>query len=193
MADALARNLDLQMRWYGEPLGDRFRRLLDGLNLSQAQLAGALGLSAPMLSQLMSGQRAKISNPAVLSRLLQLEAMAAEPGWTAQPETERQRRLEEVRAAQSTTLTVDQGQSHAQNQLQGHGQSHGQAPSQTAEPADQVAAVQTLLRELASAADLEGAAKLLDAQYPEIAEALRVLGTGRTQDARAFYTRITST
>ncbi|WP_328990154.1 helix-turn-helix domain-containing protein [Kribbella sp. NBC_01245] len=183
MADALARNIDLQMRWYGEPLGDRFRRLLDGLSLSQAQLAGALGLSAPMLSQLMSGQRAKISNPAVLSRLLQLEAMAAEPGWTALPDTERQRRLEEVRAAQSTTLTVDQGQAHGQSQ----------ASAQTAEPADQVAAIQTLLRELASAAELEGAATLLDEQYPEIAEALRVLGTGRTQDARAFYTRITST
>ena len=37
-----------------------------------------LGVSAPMLSQLASGQRAKIANPAVLVRLQALRAAA----WT---------------------------------------------------------------------------------------------------------------
>lgn len=174
MSDAHERNLELQQQWYGEPLGARFRRLLDRLALSQAQLAGVLGLSAPMLSQLMSGQRAKISNPAVLSRVLQLEAMVGEPGWDTTPAPERERRLDEIRAAKQTTLTVDPGR---------------EAPQEPA--ADPVAIVQSLLRDLASASELEGAAKLLDDQYPDLAEALRVLGAGRTQDARALYARIT--
>lgn len=178
MTDVHARNIELQLEWYGEPLGDRFRRLLRRLSLSQAQLAGVLGLSAPMLSQLMSGQRAKISNPAVLSRLLQLEQTVGDPGWDALPQAERLRRLEEVRAAQRSTLTIDHG-----------GEAVDQA--QSAAGADPVAAIQALLRDVASAADLDGAARLLDRQYPDLAEALRVLGAGRTQDARAYYARIT--
>ncbi|MEV8376969.1 helix-turn-helix transcriptional regulator [Kribbella sp. NPDC056861] len=175
MTDLYGRNLKLQLEWYGEPLGDRFRRLLDRLALSQAQLAGLLGLSAPMLSQLMSGQRAKISNPAVLSRLLQLEATVDEPGWTSLPAGEQARRLEEIRGAQRSTLTVD----HAKEPVA--------APAPAADP---VVAIQSLLRDIASAGDLQGAAALLDSQYPELAEALRVLGAGRTQDARAYYARI---
>jgi transcriptional regulator with XRE-family HTH domain len=176
MTDLYARNLKLQLDWYGEPLGERFRRLLTRLNLSQAQLAGVLGLSAPMLSQLMSGQRAKISNPAVLSRLLQLEATVNEPGWPSLPLAEQTRRLEEIRGAQRSTLTVD----------------HASEPSASALPAaDPVVAIQSLLRDIASAGDLQGAANLLDNQYPDLAEALRVLGAGRTQDARAYYAKIT--
>jgi transcriptional regulator with XRE-family HTH domain len=175
VTDAHARNLDLQLQWYGEPLGDRFRRLLGRLGLSQAQLAGVLGLSAPMLSQLMSGQRAKISNPTVLSRLLQLEAMAGESGWDALPAAEQERRLEGIRAAQRSTLTVDQG-----------------SPAEPPAPGDPVVAIQSLLRDVASAADLQGAAELLEDRYPDLAEALRVLGAGRTQEARAYYARITA-
>ncbi|TCM40258.1 helix-turn-helix domain-containing protein [Kribbella sp. VKM Ac-2568] len=175
MTDVHARNLELQLQWYGEPLGDRFRRLLARLGLSQAQLAGVLGLSAPMLSQLMSGQRAKISNPTVLSRLLQLEAMVGESGWDSLPPAEQERRLEGIRAAQRSTLTVDQG-----------------SPAEAPAPGDPVVAIQSLLRDVASAADLQGAAELLEAQYPDLAEALRVLGAGRTQEARAYYARVTA-
>lgn len=174
MTDAHTRNLELQLQWYGEPLGDRFRRLLARLGLSQAQLAGVLGLSAPMLSQLMSGQRAKISNPTVLSRLLQLEAMVGESGWDTLPAAEQERRLEGIRAAQRSTLTVDQG-------------STAETPA-----GDPVVVIQALLRDVASAADLQGAAQLLEAQYPDLAEALRVLGAGRTQEARAYYARVTA-
>lgn len=176
MADAHARNLELQLEWYGELLGDRFRRLLARLGLSQAQLASLLGLSAPMLSQLMSGQRAKISNPAVLARLLQLEAMVGERSWDALSRAEQERRLEEVRAAQRSSLTIDQ------------------SAAASTEPApqegDPVTAIQSLFRHVASASDLQGAAELLDARYPDLAEALRVLGAGRTQDARAYYKRV---
>lgn len=177
MTDTHARNLELQLEWYGEPLGERFRRLLGRLGLSQAQLAGVLGLSAPMLSQLMSGQRAKISNPAVLSRLLQLEATVGEPAWDTLPKAEQDRRLEGIRAAQRSTLTIDQGKETAAE------------PSAAADP---VVAIQSFLRDVASAAELQGAAELLDPRYPELAEALRVLGAGRTQEARAYYARITA-
>ena len=75
--DAVRRNRELQRRFYGEPLGDRLRRLLAALGVSQTVLAGALGLSAPMLSQLMSARRAKIGTPAVLGRLVMLEQRVA--------------------------------------------------------------------------------------------------------------------
>jgi len=177
VSDPHGRNLELQQQWYGEPLGDRFRRLLNRLGLSQAQLAAVLGLSAPMLSQLMSGQRAKISNPAVLSRLLQVEALVGERGWDALPAAERAQRLELVRAAQRSTLTID----HA-----------GTAEQPGSGSGDPVLAIQSLLRDVASAADLQGAAELLQPTYPDLAEALRVLGAGRTQEARAYYSRVTA-
>jgi predicted XRE-type DNA-binding protein len=70
--------LAAQTEMYGEPLGQRIGRLLTTYQVSQARLASVLGLSPPMLSQLMSGQRAKISNPAVLGRLVRLEELAGE-------------------------------------------------------------------------------------------------------------------
>ena len=76
-ADAVRRNRELQRRFYGEPLGDRLRRLLGALDVSQTVLAVALGVSSPMLSQLMSGRRVKIGSPAVLGRLLLLEQRVA--------------------------------------------------------------------------------------------------------------------
>ena len=71
--------LAAQTEMYGEPLGQRIGRLLAAYQISQARLAAVLGLSPPMLSQLMSGQRAKISNPAVLGRLVRLEELAGSP------------------------------------------------------------------------------------------------------------------
>ena len=41
--------------------------------ITQRRLAQVLGLSAPMLSQLISGRRIKIGNPAVYERLVMLE------------------------------------------------------------------------------------------------------------------------
>ncbi|GAB3906388.1 hypothetical protein GCM10029964_103060 [Kibdelosporangium lantanae] len=75
------RNLELQRQWYGEPLGDRVRRLVVAFDVSQANLADVLGISAPMLSQVMSGRRAKIGNPSVLARLIMLERKVLTPRW----------------------------------------------------------------------------------------------------------------
>ena len=49
-AQGVQRNVALQREWYGEPLGDRVRRLVVAYDVSQAQLADVLGISPPMLS-----------------------------------------------------------------------------------------------------------------------------------------------
>jgi hypothetical protein len=54
---------------------------------------------------------------------------------------------------------------------------------------DPVTVVQRVLRAVASAAELDGAAKLLDDEYPALADVLRVYGTLKTADARAHYER----
>jgi transcriptional regulator with XRE-family HTH domain len=178
VTDSHTRNVERQIEWYGEPLGDRFGRLLARLSLSQAQLAAVLGLSAPMLSQLMSGHRSKISSPAVLARLLQLEAMVGDADWDGLAPDERARRLADVRAAERSTLTMVTSDVPAAPQAQNSG------------AGDPVAVIQGVLRAVASAAELESAARLLAQDHPDLAEALRVLGTGRTPDARAYYARL---
>ena len=94
--------LAAQTDMYGEPLGQRVGRLLAAYGVSQARLAAVLGLSPPMLSQLMSGQRAKISNPAVFGRLVRLEELAGTVG--ADPAA-REAALAEVRASRPTLHT----------------------------------------------------------------------------------------
>jgi transcriptional regulator with XRE-family HTH domain len=105
------RNLALQREWYGEPLGDRVRRLVRAFNISQAYLAEVLGISAPMLSQVMSGRRAKIGNPSVLARLIMLERKVFIPDVAAgKPEAMKQAMLD-VRDSRPTVgrdfLSVD--------------------------------------------------------------------------------------
>ncbi|TQJ16985.1 helix-turn-helix domain-containing protein [Kribbella jejuensis] len=64
-----AQNVRQQVELYGEPLGEVVRRVTAALGLTQGGLAQVIGLSAPMLSQLVSAQRVKIGNPAVVARL----------------------------------------------------------------------------------------------------------------------------
>lgn len=64
---------DQQRALYGMPLSERFGAVMQAYGVSQRALAGVLGLSAPMLSQLISAQRIKIGNPAVYERLVMLE------------------------------------------------------------------------------------------------------------------------
>ncbi|HWD82863.1 MAG TPA: DNA-binding protein [Kribbella sp.] len=71
-----AQNVQQQVELYGEPLGEVVRRVTGALDLTQGGLAQVLGLSAPMLSQLVSAQRVKIGNPAVVSRLRAVSELA---------------------------------------------------------------------------------------------------------------------
>lgn len=65
----IAANQRQQAELYGRPLGDIVREVTRAFGLSQARLAEALGMSAPMLSLLASGQRVKIGNPQSVTRL----------------------------------------------------------------------------------------------------------------------------
>ncbi|MGH3426772.1 MAG: hypothetical protein ACRDQZ_04280, partial [Mycobacteriales bacterium] len=108
----VARNVALQREWYGEPLGDRVRRLVVAFAVSKAQLAEVLGLSAPMLSQLMSGRRAKIGNPAVLVRMVMLERRVLTPEVASGDPAAIRAALEQVRDSRPTlrrdTLPVEE-------------------------------------------------------------------------------------
>lgn len=65
-------NRQQQTALYGAPLGDLAQGVMAATGLSQRGLSQVLGLSAPMLSQLMSGRRIKIGNPTVVARLQEL-------------------------------------------------------------------------------------------------------------------------
>lgn len=116
-----------------------------------------------MLSQLATGQRAKIGNPAVLSRLQQVAQIADDPTLDQLPRAEAESRLAQVRAV-STAGTIT-------------GSSTGNGAP----------AVQAVLRALASAAEIEDAAHRLERTHPALAEFLRVYGTGRTAQAREHF------
>lgn len=94
-----------QVAMYGEPLSTRFGRLLAGYGLSQSRLAAVIGLSPPMLSQLMSGQREKISNPAVLGRVVRLEELLSPALASAEPAAVAAL-LDEVAGSRPTLSTV---------------------------------------------------------------------------------------
>ncbi|RKT77083.1 hypothetical protein DFJ68_0496 [Terracoccus luteus] len=96
---------EAQRALYGEPWSQRFGRLMATYRLSQARLAGVIGLSAPMLSQLISGQRVKVGNPAVFGRIVSLEQLADDPRVLGGNPEALRAVLDEV-AASSPTLTA---------------------------------------------------------------------------------------
>lgn len=97
-------NRQTQRELYGEPVADIVGRIMSSLGLTQVRLAEVLGLSAPMLSQLIGARRVKIGNPAVLGRLQSLTDLAAVgPALTAD---EKERRLAAIHEAQPTMSTM---------------------------------------------------------------------------------------
>ncbi|PFG20970.1 helix-turn-helix domain-containing protein [Serinibacter salmoneus] len=161
--EATGRNLQAQRELYGESLGDIFRRMLVTFQLNQSQLAGLLGLSAPMLSQLMAGHRVKIGNPVVLERIRVLESLEGEVTPLTLPQLTA--RLESVRTTGWTTQAA------------------------TISPPDAASAVRRLLREVAAGRELRHAAGLLQQEHPALAEVLLVYGTGSHEDAQEHYRR----
>jgi predicted transcriptional regulator len=170
--ESTARARELQRSWYGEPLGALFRRLIDDLGLNQARLANVLGLSAPMLSQLMSGQRAKIGNPAVVQRVQALQDLAGQVADGSMSAAEATSRMEEIKKSQGGSVLTS-----------GQSTNTGGAPTVRRV----VREIQSLLRSVAAAGDIIEAANALAPTQPELAEFLRVYGAGRTADAVAHY------
>ncbi len=142
----MARNVAQQREWYGEPLGDRVRRLVVAFDVSQAHLAEVLGVSPPMLSQLMSGRRAKIGNPAVLARMVMLERRVLTPDVASGDPAAIRAALEEIRACRPTV---------------------GRDTWLVEEDGDDV--LLPALRKLAGAAELAAAAGLLQEGFPLLA------------------------
>ncbi|MFE9459830.1 helix-turn-helix domain-containing protein [Streptomyces californicus] len=171
--EATARARELQRSWYGEPLGALFRRLIDDLGLNQARLAAVLGLSAPMLSQLMSGQRAKIGNPAVVQRVQALQELSGQVSDGSVSAGEATDRMEEIKKSQGGSVLT----------------ASGQATSSSGAPTVRrvVREIQSLLRSVSAAGDIIDAANALAPTHPELAEFLKVYGAGRTADAVAHY------
>jgi hypothetical protein len=95
-----------QVDLYGLTWADRLHRLMAAYRLTQARLAAVIGLSAPMVSQLISGQRVKISNPAVYARVVRLEELAGSPGVAAGDPAEIARVLADVTSTAPTLTTV---------------------------------------------------------------------------------------
>jgi transcriptional regulator with XRE-family HTH domain len=149
------RNIALQREWYGEPLGDRVRRLVVAFDISQAHLAEVLGISSPMLSQVMSGRRAKIGNPVVLARMIMLERKILVPEVAAGNRDAMQAVLEEVRDAHPTVGRDNIGVGSDER------------------------LVLAALRDVAEDEDLTEAAKRLDDDFPMLAELLRRAGSGQ--------------
>ena len=171
--EAAARAQELQRGWYGEPLGALFRRLMAELKLNQARLARVLGLSAPMLSQLMSGQRAKIGNPAVVQRLQALQELAGQMAEGRATTSEAAERMREIRQSEGSSVLTPTA---------------GRASTDPVPPAQRITReIQLLLRSFASADEIAEAVDILAPAHPQLAEFLRVYGAGRTDDAVAHY------
>ncbi|MGG5257922.1 DNA-binding protein [Phycicoccus avicenniae] len=96
--------LEQQRTLYGAPLSELAAEATGALGLTQGRLAEVLGLSAPMLSQLLSGQRVKIGNPAVVHRLQAVLTLARQASGL--PADAVATRLAQIRAEQPT-LTGD--------------------------------------------------------------------------------------
>ncbi|HET6295457.1 MAG TPA: DNA-binding protein [Kribbella sp.] len=170
--DQTAHHLQQQTELYGEPLGDLMRRIGGTLGLTQARLAEAIGLSAPMLSQLMSAQRVKIGNPAVVSRLHALDELAIRVGTDGLEPAEITAALDQIRGTTGAfTKSVP--------------------TANIARPSARtvVREIQDLFRSVASADEVHRAADLIVAQSPSLAELLLVYGAGRTDDAVAHFER----
>jgi hypothetical protein len=166
--DARARNREQQARIYGEPLDDLLGGVAENLGLTQARMARTLGLSTPMLSQLLSARRVKIGNPAAVQRLQEMVGLSGEVAAGRVPIGEVEARLSDI-ASQSAVVT------------QTTTSSRGLSPSAAAR------AIQGLMRAVADAEDLLDAAAAIETKHPEVAKLLRVYGAGRTQDAIAHF------
>jgi transcriptional regulator with XRE-family HTH domain len=170
--DLTDQNLRQQIELYGEPLGTKMRRIGGTLGLTQARLAEAIGLSAPMLSQLMSGQRVKIGNPAVVSRLQSLDELLARVVEEGLEELQIASALDEIRASTGAFTK-------------------SMPTASITRPAARtvVREIQDLFRSVASADEVQRAAALIVAESPGLAELLLAYGAGRTDDAVTHYER----
>ena len=155
-------NRQRQRELYGAPLAERVHRLTAALGVTQARLAATLGLSPAMLSQLVSGRRVKIGDPAVLSRLIALDERCAR--GPVRPD-DVPALLEQVHAAKLRWSSAE---------VTGTGRTVSVRPSDAVPPPRRPSpTADDALRGVSPPARLVAAAAALAASFPEIAEVLR--------------------
>lgn len=155
----IALNRHRQAELYGDTLAMRVRHLVELLGITQARLARTLGMSPAMLSQLVSGRRIKIGDPAVLARFQMIDHRCA--GFADRPTADVvDRLLVEVARARWRWLGAD---------LAGPGPAAGGPMPRVRRPA----CPSDALRRVCPPAQLAAAAAVLGAGFPELAEVLR--------------------
>ncbi|MFF0344063.1 DNA-binding protein [Kribbella sp. NPDC004875] len=220
--DQTAHNLQQQIELYGETLGDVGRRVAPPLGLTQSALAQVIGLSAPMLSQLMSAQRVKIGNPAVVARLRAVSQLAdlAIAGEIEPADIPAELdRIRAVTGAVTGAITVAVTDATTTRLRRASGNPAEPATTSPAPPMPfanpiglttdapnaawptgvhqdpaaplparvVVRQLQDLLRDIASADEIQRAAAAAATESPAIADFLLAYGTGRTADALSHY------
>lgn len=181
-----------QAALYGEPLAAIIESIGSSLGLTQGRIAQVLGLSAPMLSHLVSARRVKIGNPMAHTRLLQLRALASDVTDGRVTAEQAATVLPQIAASNDSWTT-----SHALADDAGSESGAPRAPRvdrgatpADADPAAVVRAVQELFREVADAGDWLAAADAVAADHPAIAEVLRTYGAARTSTAQEHWRRV---
>ncbi|GAB2475807.1 DNA-binding protein [Luteococcus sediminum] len=158
--DDVSANRAQQAALYGAPLGEVIGHCAGVLGLRQQEVAALLGLSAPMVSQLMSARRIKIANPVAAERLRMMVELVAQVDDGLLDVEEAMARMNEPTAPLTSTTRT------------------GTRAAQTSDE------VQALFRATAPAADYLEAARRLDDDFPGIATLLRVYGTERADRAQ---------
>lgn len=158
-----------QIELYGEPLQTVLGRCAATLHLTQARMSELLGVSAPMLSQLINGKRIKIGNPAAAQRLQWMTQIAHQVDGGELPLAEAVAQLERNAATQEVLAP----------------------PSTTGRRTRPLGAdVQELFRQAASAGEWLQAAEAVRTRHPEIAELMVVFGAERADRANAYAERV---
>lgn len=158
-------NREEQRRLYGATLGELLSDYATSLSVSQARLAGLLGLSPPMLSQLMNARRVKIGNPSAVRQLQTMHEVVADVKEGAMAAEEAITLLEAAREGGDVFTKT------------------------TTRPREIAVTVQSVLRALAPREKYERAARVLDVDHPDIAVIVRVLGAGDPSEAARLIER----
>lgn len=146
-------NRRAQAEMYGEPLGDLIGGCATTLGLTQGRVAELLGISAPMLSQLINAHRIKIGNPAAVHRLQAMYAVA-----------------QRVEAGELSAA-------HGVRELEATGSAEAVVTNSSA-TTGAATTVQDVFRAVAPADEYAAAAALLRERHPAIAQLLLTYGAG---------------
>ncbi|GAB3624930.1 DNA-binding protein [Mariniluteicoccus endophyticus] len=157
-----------QAEVYGDSLNILLGRCSNALQLTQARMAELLGVSAPMLSQLINGKRIKIGNPAAAQRLLWMIDIAGQ--------------VERGQLSHGDAMAQLQRNSVVQDVVTG---------STTSRRATRLGSeIQQVFRQAASAAEWIEAAAILKDSHPEVSELITMFGVERLDRANAYAERL---